>query len=466
VVWRFSAGDTVTLHFTLNRALASAPSGRIVLTAVNSSAVVHASRPWLAPGNGSAGLRMALAGAASTPSGRRLNDVLPGCSDVAISQSGSYCGVSVMFDQVVPADAFLDAGATFQSNPGHGLSNPIDITFNPPAASVTVTAYDPTFDGNSMTAFDADGAVIGTVPFPGNGTPGTLTTQTGTLSGSIARVLLTPAPLDYVAYSMSVTFNNVSGIKLSLAPGTTGLLPPSYQRFQSSICNVSTVVSTRPYQVRVTPANPASTDSVNNRQISLTLAALQFSGAHAHDDGARPTGSFVSGSQVSSTTVVSGANGVAAFTFFAPEPSGQYVVTASTPGAASTTDTITVGYALTPLPVYANYTFTGDKSIHPGSHNTTLAMADALREISDSLHALSGNVLGINDESLPLGGLFDINANWATPHCSHRRGIDADIRDRVLSAAEVRYIKLVWPQTSDGARWLQESDHIHLTGRR
>ena len=35
--------------------------------------------------------------------------------------------------------------------------------------------------------------------------------------------------------------------------------------------------------------------------------------------------------------------------------------------------------------------------------------------------------LSINDISLSLGGLFDINANWAPPHTSHRRGTGADI---------------------------------------
>ena len=84
------------------------------------------------------------------------------------------------------------------------MSNPITITFNQPVGSVTVTAYDPTFDGDSIAAFTADGTVIGTAEFPGNHHPGMLTTQTRTLTGSISSVVLTPAPLDYVAYSMTV----------------------------------------------------------------------------------------------------------------------------------------------------------------------------------------------------------------------------------------------------------------------
>jgi hypothetical protein len=29
--------------------------------------------------------------------------------------------------------------------------------------------------------------------------------------------------------------------------------------------------------------------------------------------------------------------------------------------------------------------------------------------------------------SLPLGGLFDINGDWNSPHCAHREGRNADI---------------------------------------
>ncbi len=36
-------------------------------------------------------------------------------------------------------------------------------------------------------------------------------------------------------------------------------------------------------------------------------------------------------------------------------------------------------------------------------------------------------MLGINDMSLPLGGLFDIYHNWHPPHNSHRKGTSVDI---------------------------------------
>ncbi len=41
-------------------------------------------------------------------------------------------------------------------------------------------------------------------------------------------------------------------------------------------------------------------------------------------------------------------------------------------------------------------------------------------------------ILSLNDMTLPLGGLFDVEANWKPPHSSHRDGTDADVnRDSI-----------------------------------
>ncbi len=47
--------------------------------------------------------------------------------------------------------------------------------------------------------------------------------------------------------------------------------------------------------------------------------------------------------------------------------------------------------------------------------------------------AQRSRLLSINDMSLPRGGRFDVNGNWARPHAEHRIGISADInRDGVF----------------------------------
>lgn len=39
--------------------------------------------------------------------------------------------------------------------------------------------------------------------------------------------------------------------------------------------------------------------------------------------------------------------------------------------------------------------------------------------------------LSLNDMTLPLGGLFDINGDWKPPHSSHRDGTDADVNGKI-----------------------------------
>ncbi|MEK6769716.1 MAG: hypothetical protein AABY85_12100 [Gemmatimonadota bacterium] len=118
----------------------------------------------------------------------------------ATGPGASSCpGVSLTFSAYAPGDHF---GADFQSDAGSGASSPITITFSQSVSSVTVTAQDPTFAGNQMQAFSAGGALLGTAPIAGNGTPGTNVPQTVTVSAiGIRSITLTPAAADYVAYS-------------------------------------------------------------------------------------------------------------------------------------------------------------------------------------------------------------------------------------------------------------------------
>lgn len=47
---------------------------------------------------------------------------------------------------------------------------------------------------------------------------------------------------------------------------------------------------------------------------------------------------------------------------------------------------------------------------------------------SNGFRLLTGHRLNVNDESLELGGVFDLSQNWSRPHCSHRDGRSADLR--------------------------------------
>jgi hypothetical protein len=88
----------------------------------------------------------------------------------------------------------------FQSNPGNGPQSPITLTFSAPISKITVTIADPTYPGNTMQAFAADGSLVGATSFTSNGQPGVYSQDVRSLSGSITQVLLTNDPNDYIAY--------------------------------------------------------------------------------------------------------------------------------------------------------------------------------------------------------------------------------------------------------------------------
>ncbi|HEU4727241.1 MAG TPA: hypothetical protein VFT22_05120 [Kofleriaceae bacterium] len=135
--------------------------------------------------------------AVTQPPRELLDLAVLACSATAPGPS-SCPGISLEFSSYVPGEHF---GADFQSGTGTGTSATITITFSRPIKSVTITAYDPTFGGNAMLAFDSSGAQVGSAPIGGSGTPGVNIPQTVSLSGaSIKSIQLVPAPRDYVAY--------------------------------------------------------------------------------------------------------------------------------------------------------------------------------------------------------------------------------------------------------------------------
>lgn len=180
-IFRAVASDTVRLRLALSRRLTAMPrGGSLTVTMVYAAdSVMTSSTPWVAP------IRRFLASPVT------CTEVTPGTS--------SCPGVSAGINPYAPGDHF---GADFQSQPRSGASTPITLTFSQAIQSVTITIQDPTFVGNTMTAFRADGSVVGSVPFPGSGVPGVNIPDTETITGGqIVRVLLTPAAGDYVAYS-------------------------------------------------------------------------------------------------------------------------------------------------------------------------------------------------------------------------------------------------------------------------
>lgn len=78
----------------------------------------------------------------------------------------------------------------------------------------------------------------------------------------------------------------------------------------------------------------------------------------------------------------------------------------------------------------SNWVLIGVTNDHPENHWGTPATISGIQAVASQYHAEFPNndVIGINDIALPIGGIFDLNRNWAGPHFNHSRGKAVDIR--------------------------------------
>ncbi|MBX6332765.1 MAG: hypothetical protein IRY91_13035 [Gemmatimonadaceae bacterium] len=451
-VYRFASAGPVTVRYSLDRRLATAPRGSVRFVQISSATVLAATTPW-ASTQGTPRASAAGPTAGDDP-GNPVCD-----ADFPVFENGTYCGVDIHFIQAVPADAFQGAGAQFQSDPGHGQSHPITITFSKPATEVTITIYDPTWDGNTMAVYDTVGNLVSFVTFAGNHAPGVLTVQVGHAEGAIARIVLTPADGDYVAYSMRVRVS--ARQRVQITSSETGLLGPTTKALHiPGVCNLPFSPSRRRFTVKVLSDSGVP---LPNRTVTLTLTAIDNDGGHVHA-GDKPVGSWSASEDASTTTVTTDASGGATVTLIASEFGGRYIITGTSDGARDGVDTVTVGIALEGLGAGDHYRLIGEgRDTHPDAYNGTPTMVAALRELADSVYANFDQFrIGYNDISRPLGGRFDIHADWEYPHCDHRWGRGADVRTRDLTRAQRDYIRKLWQLLVGTNGIFSEADHWHV----
>jgi hypothetical protein len=83
--------------------------------------------------------------------------------------------------------------------------------------------------------------------------------------------------------------------------------------------------------------------------------------------------------------------------------------------------------ALPPDPFYTVLRDPATAPTHPEGNFGTPAAIHGLASLAVYYKLAAFVTLSINDMSLPQGGLFDVDADWAAPHSRHRVGINADI---------------------------------------
>jgi hypothetical protein len=225
-----------------------------------------------------------------------------------------------------------------------------------------------------------------------------------------------------------------------------------------------------------------STDVVAGYPVVLESTPVAGSGGHSHHLN-RPRGSLlgtgltlqpdgIAGTSDSSGTIVA----VFISTYFG----GIELLTARstidvnfTP-SVSTSITVDVG-DLVLLPAATFYTKVGGTTFHrspPGSatdnnHYATTEFAAIISSVSAQFKAkFPSRTVRINDMSLPVGGLFDIDGGWRSPHTFHRLGTSCDYNldtglSMNLGTVEEVFLKKQF-QAHVGITVRQESNHWHI----
>lgn len=103
-----------------------------------------------------------------------------------------------------------------------------------------------------------------------------------------------------------------------------------------------------------------------------------------------------------------------------------------------------------------NIRYTGNTSAiglrHPSNHNGAQELHTFVRDLAAQYNARIGDPalqgsLGLNDMSLPVGGIFDLNGNWSSPHSQHSFGVACDIDHTVLRFSDGQGIPIDYQDT-------------------
>jgi hypothetical protein len=160
------------------------------------------------------------------------------------------------------------------------------------------------------------------------------------------------------------------------------------------------------------------------KEVTLTVRAEENTGGHNHHDSARPPGTLSPTSGSSPVT----------FSFTAPAPAGDHIVTAKCVDGSCGEDTGKVWVGVKGLKQHAgspNYVLLENRDAnHPGNHYVTPNTERKVADFAAAYHRkfLNDPLLHFNDASLIRGGLFDINSNWQLPHETHLLGRNVDVK--------------------------------------
>src|SRR5260370_33187349 len=191
------------------------------------------------------------------------------------------------------------------------------------------------------------------------------------------------------------------------------------------------------------------------QSVALSATAVDNSGGHQHVAN-RPVGTF------SNATGTTDSNGQFTTQYTASAFGGSETIKGTVNGSSGSQALTVAIPGLAALGSGANYNLVGPTASHPSDHYGTATANTDLRTIANQYPAaFPGGVLIYKDQSLPQGGLFDINADWHTPHIEHRLGINCDVSETAVPVANPTTLVTIFANNGS-PNYLDEGNHWHL----
>jgi len=255
---------------------------------------------------------------------------------------------------------------------------------------------------------------------------------------------------------ISVAGQNLSvlqpGVQVSLALDADSITPSNFTGVGAD--THQSVVS---LTVRVADTNG---QVLPNYEVRMTVEANANVSGHQHSDP--PTGTIVSDLSIKPPIPVDRCFGYCQLQYVVPEISGDFGITAALALNPSNNDVETIHVTISSPAVNclqpitgSNLVLTGSygqvrcdgssvvQSKHSDNHWGQSVLARYIPQIGDQWFDVYSLQIRLNDISLPLGGLFDIDNNWAPPHVSHRLGYNADVEWNVGAGPSCRPLTLI-----------------------
>lgn len=223
--------------------------------------------------------------------------------------------------------------------------------------------------------------------------------------------------------------------------------------------------------------------TLKNRWVQLRLSAVEGTAGHAHQNTStypKPPGTFPPAGTIVSVNT-GNTTGIATVVYRSPDPSGPVWIQALSSGAGTAKKKIDVQVdGLQQFNPGSTADLTGDRPEHPSNHWATSAhIANLNRLIWYFARQWPTEKLTFNDSSLPLGGLYDINAHWTIDHVGHRWGNNTDLKTYdnsdpqhpvpTLTDPQKNFVKMVWMDLAGGPKKIIEHKpggrvlpHLHL----